>query len=75
METEVKNSELVTASIAWSESEGEEMVEETDGLRNVGFKPNTLSRTENIAAPKNVCARVLINEKGIKTESLLYGLS
>ena len=37
METEVKNSELVTASIAWSESEGEEMVEETDGLRNAGF--------------------------------------
>ena len=37
METEVKNSELVTASIAWSESEGEEIEEKTDGLRNAGF--------------------------------------
>ena len=37
MKKGVKNSELVMASIAWSESEGEEMVEETDGLRNAGF--------------------------------------
>jgi hypothetical protein len=51
------------------------MVEEPDVLRNVGFKPDTLTRTKNIAAPKNACARVLINEKEVKTESLLYGLS
>lgn len=81
MEKEGKNLESATASVAWLESErdkkgkGEEMVEEPDGLRNVGFKPDTLTRTKNIADPKNVCARVLINEKGIKSEKLLYCLS
>jgi len=72
METEGKNMESVTAPIAWLESEGdkkgkgEEMEEETDGLRKVGlrFLKSALSSD-----------RVLKNEKEIKTESLLYGLS
>ena len=82
MKNEAKSVKSATASIAWLESERDkeggkvkEMVEEPDGLRNVGFKPDTLSRTANIAAPKNARDRFLINEKEIKTESLLYCLS
>ena len=49
-----------------------EMEEETEGLSisfvtiNNGYKEET--------SAKNVCDRVLKNEKEIKTESLLYGL-
>ena len=48
------------------------MVEETDGMRKERFEDEGIYGQ---TGDKNARVRVLINEKEIKTESLLYSIS